>query len=126
MLFGKVFRAGGNKQMRIQSYLVMAATQAAPVATLFFAGLLVAQTNNGSRVVGSGKRVLVIQAEDLGMAHSIDKASFAALENGWVTSAGVLVPGPWFPEVVQWSRSHSNADLGVRLDLNSDVSLRFC
>jgi len=67
-------------------------------------------------------RLLVIQAEDLGMAHSIDKASFEALEKGWVTSAGVLVPGPWFPEVLRWSRSHPNADLGIRLDLNSDWS----
>jgi hypothetical protein len=67
-------------------------------------------------------RLLVIQAEDLGMAHSIDKASFEALEKGWVTTAGILVPGPWFPEVLRWSRSHPNADLGVRLDLNSDWS----
>ena len=70
----------------------------------------------------AGARLLVIQAEDLGMAHSIDKASFEALEKGWVTTAGILVPGPWFPEVLRWSRSHPNADLGVWLDLNSDWS----
>jgi len=67
-------------------------------------------------------RLLVIQAEDLGMAHSIDKASFEALEKGWVTTAGILVPGPWFPEVLRWSRNHPHADLGIRLDLNSDWS----
>jgi len=71
---------------------------------------------------GADARLVVIQAEDLGMAHSIDNASFEALEKGWVTSAGVLVPGPWFPEVLRWSRSHPNADLGIRLDLNSDWS----
>lgn len=67
-------------------------------------------------------RLLVIQGEDLGMAHSIDKASFEALEKGWITTAGILVPGPWFPEVVRWARSHPKADLGIRLDLNSDWS----
>jgi predicted glycoside hydrolase/deacetylase ChbG (UPF0249 family) len=67
-------------------------------------------------------RLLVIEAEDLGMAHSVDKASFEALEKGWVTTAGILVPGPWFPEVLRWSRNHPNADLGVRLDLNADWS----
>jgi len=67
-------------------------------------------------------RLLMIQAEDLGMAHSIDKASFEALEKGWVTTAGILVPGPWFPEVLRWSRNHPNADLGIRLDLNADWS----
>lgn len=65
-------------------------------------------------------RLLIIQAEDLGMAHSIDKASFEALEKDGVTTAGILVPGPWFPEVLRWSRNHPNADLGIRLDLNSD------
>jgi predicted glycoside hydrolase/deacetylase ChbG (UPF0249 family) len=67
-------------------------------------------------------RALIIEAEDLGMAHSIDKASFEALERGWVTTGGVLVPGPWFPEVLRWSRQHLNADLGIRLDLNADWS----
>jgi len=71
---------------------------------------------------GPNARFLIIQAEDLGMAHSIDKASFEALEKGWVTSAGVLVPGPWFPEVVRWSKRHPRADIGIRLDLNSDWS----
>jgi predicted glycoside hydrolase/deacetylase ChbG (UPF0249 family) len=65
-------------------------------------------------------RLLVIEAEDLGMAHSVNKASFEALEKGWVTAAGVLVPAPWFPEVVRWSRNHANADLGIQLDLNAE------
>jgi len=82
------------------------------------------QIKSASELLGYpvGTRLLVIQAEDLGMAHSIDEASFEALEKGWVTTAGILVPGPWFPEVLRWSRSHPNADLGIRLDLNSDWS----
>ncbi len=65
-------------------------------------------------------RLLVIEAEDLGMARSIDKASFEALEKGWATSAGILVPAPRFPEVVRWARNHPNADLCVQLDLNAE------
>jgi len=68
----------------------------------------------------SQSRRLLIEAEDLGMAHSIDKASFEALEQGWVTSAGVLVPAPWFPDVVRWSRIHPDADVGIQLDLNAE------
>jgi hypothetical protein len=67
-------------------------------------------------------RLLVIEAEDLGMAHSVDKASFEALEKGWVTTAVFLVPAPWFPEVARWARNHPAADLGIQLDLNSDWS----
>jgi predicted glycoside hydrolase/deacetylase ChbG (UPF0249 family) len=63
---------------------------------------------------------LVIEAQDMGMAHSIDEASFRALENGWITSAGVLAPAPWFPEVVRWGRAHPEADLCIQLDLNAE------
>ena len=65
-------------------------------------------------------RLLVIHADDLGMAHSVDKATFEALEKGWVTSASILVPCPWLPEVAHWTQSHSNADLGIHLALNSE------
>lgn len=65
-------------------------------------------------------RFLVIEAEDLGMAHSINQATFAALEKGRVTSASILVPAPWFPEVAFWANQHRRADLGVQLDLTSD------
>lgn len=71
-------------------------------------------------------RLLVIQAEDLGMAHSIDEATFDAVDKGWVTTGNALVPGPWFPEVAQWYATHADADLGLELDLNSDwLTLRW-
>ncbi len=67
-----------------------------------------------------GEKQILIEAQDLGMAHSIDKASFGALEKGWVTSAGVLAPAPWFPEVVRWAMAHPDHDLGLQLDLNAE------
>lgn len=65
-------------------------------------------------------RLLVIHADDLGMSHSVNRATFEALEESWVTSASVLVPCPWFPEVVRFARSHPEADLGIHLALNSE------
>ncbi len=65
-------------------------------------------------------RLLVIHADDLGMAQAVNRATFEALEQGWITSASILVPCPWFPEVAGWARSHPNADLGVHLALNSE------
>src|SRR5437660_4802331 len=58
-------------------------------------------------------RLLIIHADDFGMAHSVDRAISEALENGWVTSASILVPCPWLPEVARWATSHPTADLGV-------------
>jgi predicted glycoside hydrolase/deacetylase ChbG (UPF0249 family) len=65
-------------------------------------------------------RLLVIHADDLGMNHSVNRAIFEALEKGWVTSASILVPCPWFPEVVKWANEHPHADVGIHQDLNSE------
>jgi chitin disaccharide deacetylase len=68
----------------------------------------------------ASSRLLIIHADDLGMAHSVNRATFEALERGWITSASILVPCPWFPEVVRFASSHPEADLGIHLALNSE------
>jgi chitin disaccharide deacetylase len=65
-------------------------------------------------------RLIVIHADDLGMSHSVNRATFEALEQGWISSASILVPCPWFPEVVRWARAHPEADLGIHLALTSE------
>jgi len=68
----------------------------------------------------SSARLVVIHGDDLGMNHSVNRATFEALEKGWITSASILVPCPWFPEVVEWAKKHPNADLGIHQALNSE------
>ena len=65
-------------------------------------------------------KLLIIHADDLAAAHSVDVASFDALDKGAVSSASVMVPSPWITEVVAYAKAHPNADLGLHLTLTSE------
>src|SRR3977135_759191 len=92
------------------------------VVSLLFASALQAQTKTIAERLGhpADSKLLILHADDLGAAHSIDAASFGGLENGAVTSASIMVPTPWIGEVAAYARAHPNADLGLHLTLTSE------
>lgn len=64
--------------------------------------------------------ILIIHADDLGMCHSANAAGMKALDAGIVTSASIMVPCPWFPEMAAWVRHHPKADVGLHLTLTCE------
>ena len=81
-----------------------------------------AQTKSVAERLGypAGSKLVIIHADDLGVAHSVDAASFAALDSKFVSSGSVMVPCPWLTEVADYAKTHRDADLGIHLTLTSE------
>jgi predicted glycoside hydrolase/deacetylase ChbG (UPF0249 family) len=92
------------------------------IALLLLATTLPAQTRTIAERLGlpANSKLLIIHADDLGAAHSIDAASFDGLDKGAVSSASIMIPTPWVGEVAAYARAHPDADLGLHLTLTSE------
>ena len=89
---------------------------------LYFLILLIcltvsSQEKNLAQKLGfeANSKLLIIHADDIGVAHSVNMASFDGFSSESVTSGSVMVPCPWFLEAAEYAKSNPNHDLGLSL-----------
>ncbi|WP_421120519.1 polysaccharide deacetylase family protein [Aquihabitans daechungensis] len=66
---------------------------------------------------GADARLVIINADGLGLSHAANAGTFEALREGLATSASIMVPAPWAREAAYQYRGE---DIGVHLTLNAE------
>ena len=77
------------------------------------------QTN---RLLGypAAARLLIINADDLGMCHAVNEAIFRTLQEGVVRSTSLMVPCPWSLHAMRFLAAHPEISFGIHLTAISD------
>ena len=65
-------------------------------------------------------KLLIIHADDLGLARSVNKATFDALEKGVVNSASIMASCKYINGVKNYSENKPGVDLGVHLTVTNE------
>ena len=65
-------------------------------------------------------KLLILHADDLGMSHSENAATFYGMEHGSINSASIMMPTPWITEAANYQHNHPTADFGLHLTLTSE------
>jgi chitin disaccharide deacetylase len=68
-------------------------------------------------------KLLIIHADDMGLAHSVNTACIQAFTNKGITSGSIMVPCPWAPEMIAYVKEHPGLDVGVHLTLTAEWDL---
>jgi len=83
---------------------------------------LMSQSNTLAEKLGykSDAKLLIMHADDLGVAQGVNQASIKALESSAVSSASIMVPCPWFGDLAAYASQHPEYCWGIHLTLTAE------
>lgn len=65
-------------------------------------------------------KLLIVHADDIGLAQSVNAATGQAFASGGITSGSIMVPCPWFIDFAEYYRTHPDLDVGIHITLTSE------
>ena len=83
------------------------------------------ETKNLAEQLGYPKdsKLLIIHADDMGLANSVNTACIKAFENYGITSGSIMMPCPWALEIAGYAKDHPGMDVGVHLTMTAEWNL---
>jgi len=67
-----------------------------------------------------GTKAVIFHVDDAGMSHNSNMGTIKAIEDGVATSASIMMPCPWVPEMSAYVKEHPQVDAGVHLTLTAE------
>jgi hypothetical protein len=65
-------------------------------------------------------KMLIMHADDVGVAYSVNKATLEAFSDGAINSASIMVPCPWFKDIVASIQENPGYDFGLHLTITAE------
>jgi len=90
--------------------------------SIFYSININSQINNIAERLGYDKnaKLLIIHADDIGIAHSINIASFDAYKSNAINSGAAMIPSPWIREVAEFHKEYPKYDIGLHLTITAE------